>query len=545
MSETPVVVYLEADDEVTSVVRRLRAADPGPLVVVVPGRSRATSSVVAIRLLLRAGEAEGRSLALVGDALTRSLAAEAGLAAFASLDDARAAEGGAPATAEPRRASISVVRGPAADETAPTMAAVAASDAAPDDLTRPVAVPARVPAPVSTSRHTVAPPSGRPGPRRGGAVRVGLLAALALLVVAATVAGAALLPAAAVTIVPRSDEIGPVTYEIDVADAERSSGTATATAVVTATGTYTTQQPAAGSVVLFNWTYVPVDVPAGTFVAAGEQAFATQADVTVPAGTLTAGGQIAAGEIPVAVVAAAPGPAGNVAANAINVVVNPSIDARLRGFPNNPESRVLNPDPTVGGIDTTGPEIIQADVDTAVATLGEDLSLQVTDAIGAANPDEIFVEAPRGEPSITLPDGLVGTRDQAQVEISGELPWEVVRADPATVTEVARARLMADPAMIPAGQELLEDSMQVRLGQALLADGTLTVPAEVTARSVTAIDLADVRSRIAGRSGDEAEAVLSDLGTVSVDLWPGWVATVPELEWRVEILVAESAAEGG
>ena len=73
------------------------------------------------------------------------------------------------------------------------------------------------------------------------------------------------------------------------------------------------------AVLAFNWTFVPVVVPAGTFVAAGEQAFATQADVTVPRGRLTLFGTIEAGEIEVDVVAAAPGPAANVDAQAINV----------------------------------------------------------------------------------------------------------------------------------------------------------------------------------------------------------------------------------
>ena len=92
MSETPAVVYLEADDEITSVVRRVRSAEAERVIVVVPGRSRATSSAVALRLLARAGEEEGREVAVVGDALTRSLATEAGLAAYATLDDARRAE---------------------------------------------------------------------------------------------------------------------------------------------------------------------------------------------------------------------------------------------------------------------------------------------------------------------------------------------------------------------------------------------------------------------------------------------------------------------
>ena len=541
MSETPVVVYLEADDEVTSVVRRLRDAEPGPIVIVAPGRSRATSSVVALRLLGRAAEADGRSLSVVGDALTRSLAAEAGVPAFGSLEDARTSEGAAPAV-ESRHASISVVRGPAADETAPTLAALTPSGAGPDDLTRPVVVPPAAPPPArSAAPRRRAPARAR---RRGRRVPVGVLAALALLLVAATVAGAALLPAATVTIVPRSDEIGPVAYEIEVTDAERASGTETATAEVVATGGYSVQEPASGTVVLFNWTFFPVDVPAGTFVAAGEQAFATQADVTVPRGQLTGAGTIAAGDIGVAVVAAASGPAGNVAAEAINVVVDRSIDARLRGFPENPEPRVLNPEPTSGGVDATGPEITQADEDAAVVALREELTSRVADAIGTADPDMITIEAPRGEPVIELPEDLVGTRDRDRIEISGELAWGVVRADPASVAEDARARLAADPSLLAEGHELLEESIDVQLGQPSLADGVLTVPADVTARSIGRIDEDEVRGRIAGRSEQEAEAALADLGSVSVDLWPGWASTVPELEWRVEVRVTETPEEG-
>ncbi len=537
MSETPVTIYLEADDEVTSVVRRLRAADPGSIVIVAPGRSRATSSVVALRLLGRAAEEDGRSLSVVGDALTRSLAAEAGLPAFGSLDDARNAEGGPAPSVEPRHAAISVVRGPATDETAPTLAALPPSGASPDDLTRPVAVPPPLP-PRSPAAKRRAP---GPRPRAGRGLPIGLLAALGLLLVAATVAGAALLPAATVTIVPRSDEIGPVAYAIEVADAERSSGTATARIAVVATGTYTTREPASGTVVLFNWTFVPVDVPAGTFVAAGEQAFATQADVTVPRGQLTGDGRISAGDIAVAVVAAEPGPAANVSAEAINAVVNQTIDARLRGFPENPERRVINPEATSGGVDATGPEFTQEDVDAAVAALRQDLAAQVADAIATADPAAIAVEPPHGEPLIELPDGLVGTRDEERVEIGGELAWEVVRADPASVIDAARARLAADAGLLPAGHELLPESVEVVLDEATLTGGVLTVPVEVTARTIGRIDIAEVRARIAGRSADEAESALADIGTPSVELWPGWVGTVPSLDWRVEIRIEEDA----
>jgi len=542
VSRPPTTIYLEADDEVTSVVRRLRDADPGPIVLVAPGRSRATSSVVALRLLGRAAEADGRAISIVGDALTRSLAAEAGLPAYASLDDARAADGSATApAAEPRHAAISVVRGPAADETAPTLAAATTarepSGASPDDLTRPVPV-AAPPRPARARRAARAP-------RRRRALPMGILAVAGLLVLAGAAAAVALLPAATVTITPRTDLIGPVSYEITVTDAERASGTVSATTEVVATGSYTIQEPASGTVVLFNWTFVPVDVEAGTLVAAGEQAFVTQVAVTVPRGRLVLPqGVIAAGEQPVAVVAAAPGPAGNVGAGEINVVLDESTDARLRGFPENEEPRVLNPEPTSGGIDTTGPEITQADVDAAVAALRAELAGLADDAVGSGDPERIVVEAPRGEPTLDIPEGLVGTRDQERVAISGDLAWEVVGADPAAVEDAARARLESDPTLVAAGQELLPDSVEVTVGEASLIDGTLVVAAEVTARSMARFDADDVRARIAGRSAEAAEAALADLGMARVELWPGWASTIPELEWRVEIRVSEAAEDG-
>ena len=153
MSESPAVVYLEADDEITTVVRRVRAADAQRVIVVVPGRSRATSSAVALRLLARAGEETGREVALVGDALTRSLAAEAGLTAYATLDDARRAE---PPTDEPptdaRQAAIHVVRGTEDTVATPVIAA--------EEVTRSVPV---VRGPSEASRRR--PPSWRRQPQ--------------------------------------------------------------------------------------------------------------------------------------------------------------------------------------------------------------------------------------------------------------------------------------------------------------------------------------------------------------------------------------------
>jgi len=535
VSETPTLVYLEADDEITTVVRRVRAAEPGRVIVVAPGRSRATSSTVALRLLSRVGTDEGREIVVVGDGLTRSLAAEAGLPSYGSVDDARQARPSDLAVAEPRHAAIHVVRGAASDETAPTMPVSAGVSPAPDaasaaagvsDETRPRPV---VPRPAARPR---APARRRP---IGLAVVLGVAAAL---LVAAVVAGATLLPAATITIVPSTVPV-TATYEITVDDPERRGGTVEANATVTATGGYEVSERAAGTVVLFNWTFFPVDVPAGTFVAAGRQAFETRADVTVERGRLTPQGTIAAGEQAVDVIAAAPGPEANVGERQINVVVDQDVDARLGGVPENPEPRVLNPEPTAGGVAETGVEITEADVESAVDALRSELR-RLAGAEGPEDESLIVLEPPAAEPLIDVPEGLAGTRDEPEVEISGSLAWELVVVDPADAEREAAGRLASDPA-VPAGYDLLPEATAVSLGETRLDGDDVVVPATVSGRAAPQIESETILARVSGLTAEEARLALADLGEAEVELWPAWVETVPELEWRVDVRIEAPA----
>jgi hypothetical protein len=512
VSET--VLYLEADDEITSVVRRVRGADADRAIVVVPGRSRATSSAVALRLLARAGEEEGREIAVVGDALTRSLAAEAGLAAYATLDDARRAE---PAVAseptEVHQAAIHVVRG--TDE---TVATAAIRD---DEGTRPVPVARRRPPPAARRRPIV----------------VAVAAVLAVILVVG-LAGAAVLPGATVTIDPVTEAVGPVPYVIEVAQPEQLSGTAVATATVTATEPYEILEPATGAVVLFNWSPFTQAIGAGTLVAAGKQAYATQSDVVVPPGSLTPQGTIQAGEEAVAVTAAAAGPAGNVGAGAIDTVLSQDADARLQGFQGNNEPRVTNPEATTGGVDEAGVAFSQADIDAAVEALTRDLRRQVRDEV-AGQADDIVVRSELAEPMITGHEGLVGTRDQAEATIEGTLPWEAWTADPDAVIEAARGRFADDSAQVPSGRALLPETIEVTVAEANVEGGAMRVDVTAAGRSAAQIDPDVVAQRIAGLTPDGAEAALEDIGDATVELWPDWVASVPGMAWRIEVRVAE------
>lgn len=541
MTDDTTLIYLEADDEITAVVRRVRAADPGRVVIVAPGRSRATSSAVALRLLARAASNDDRDIAVVGDELTRSLAAEAGLAAYRSVDDARSAT--APVADDPaptRHAAIHVVRGAAAEDTAPTLPAIPAI-AAVDTETRPI--------------RTVAPRRDRPTPERGAqqqppstrTVRrpsrraanplVAVLGIAGAFVVIAAVLGAMFLPAATVAITPRSEPVGPVDYTIAIDDPERTAGTVTETATVTATGSYAVEAAATGVVVFRNFNIVPIEVPAGTAVGVGEDVvFTTTEPVVVPEGSLTGEGTIAGGEGSAGIVAAAIGPGSNVAAEAIDTVLDEQVRNRLRGFRQNRARLVVNPAATAGGVATNGVEITQADVDAAVQQLrdalfaGLETALENTDAGLFADP-----ETP-AEPVITGTDGLVGTRDQAEVEISGELAYDRLAVDPEEVRTLAQERFLSDGS--PDGTELLTDEIDVVIGDVSRQGEALSVGVRVSGRATAVVTRQEIVDGIIGLSEAEAEAALAPLGQADVTLWPGWVSTVPDREWRIEVDIA-------
>ena len=525
MSDETTLLYLETDDEVTSVVRRVREAHAERVVLVVPGRSRATSSVTALRLLARVGEEADRRVAVVGDALTRSLASEAGLDAYASVDDARRAVP-VPVEAQGKGASIHVVRGEVSDETAPL--APAPPDSGRETETRPVVVP-RPPKPVAAERRTP----------RGGLPVALILAVLAALLIATGVLGAVVLPAATVTIVPVSEPLGPVDYQIRVDDPERLTGSVEATATVVATGTYPIQAAATGTVVFRNFNTVDIAVGAGTLVAAGEQAFETTDDMVVPAGTLTGAGTIQAGEEAVGAAAAAIGPGANVAAEAIDTILTQDVAARLRGFPNNAQRLVLNPEATAGGVDTTGPEITQADVEAAQEALLQSLDEALTDALGDSG-EAIFADpAEQPEPLVEGIEGLVETRDQETAEISGTLAYDRLTADRDEVMVAAEARLLDDATVLPQGHELLPDVTEAVIGEARREGDALVVRVSVTGASTPIIDRGEIIELVRGRSIDDALAALNELGEPKIDLWPGWVASVPEFDWRIDVQVVE------
>jgi hypothetical protein len=533
MTDQATLLYLEPDDEITSVVRRLREAEGDRVVLVASGRSKATTSAVALRLLAGVAAEEGRQVSLVADAAGRALAAEAGIPAYASVTDATAEDAQPPEPPAPRRAPIRVVRGDEARVTGVPPLPVGAGPsgrpavAGPGDETMagPVATSApRPPLPRPARARGWNP--GRPWPRAvGGALVALLLLSVGLL--------AAVAPAASIVVSPVRLPIDPASYTLVLQAEAAEEGEVQAEVAGQATGVFRDPSPAVGEVTFSNYNTSPVRVDAGTQVAAGEVVFATGETVVVPTGFFGIPGTQRA-----AITAVEPGPSGNLPADAIDAILNEAVRNALRAFSDNPNRIVRNEEPTAGGAENRQPEITQEDVDAAVQQLGEDLAARLSEAL-TDDRARVYGPVQAGEPAIQVPDGLVGTRGEESFRLSGTLgyrrPWVAL----SEVREAAAERLLDDAEAAPDGREIVPDSIVVELGEVSGEGDELSVAVVVSADSDPLLDAAAIRAMVTGLTEEEAEADLAHLGEVDVRLWPGWVDRVPELEWRIELRVTE------
>jgi hypothetical protein len=524
MADQPELIYLEPDDEITSVVRRLRAAESGTVVIVAPGRSRATSSAVALRLLAQVAAEEARSVSLVADAPTRAVATEAGIPAFASVAEATSGSALPDQAAATPRAPIHVVRGVSEAAGLSSVPAPAAARSGAGDETVTVRLPA----------STTGGGSGGSKGRRRLIPRWPWLTGLLIL---AVIVSAALLPGATVSITPATQAVGPKTYQLQLPVAGQQSADTQLMRPGTATGTRLEQVSATGAVTFANWnTAASVAVPQGTSVSVGGVvAFVTNQRIVVLAATFS-GTNTVPSHGSVGITAVVPGLSGNVAAADIDTVDDRLVRGFLKSSPSNKNRLVTNPEATVGGAETPHTVIQQSDVDAVVAGLQADLASHLADVL-AGQPGLLYSGPPADEvPQINVPAGLVGTEDQATFQLTGTLAFNrpyVMRTD---VQAAARDALAADPQAAPEGTTVLTDSIQVEMGTVTVNGDQMTIAVTLRAAAAAAIDEVAVQDKVAGKTVGEAKAALADQGDVQIKLFPDWLDRLPRIPFRITVL---------
>jgi hypothetical protein len=549
---------------------------------------------------------------VASDAATRALAASAGLPVYASVaehdaaaagarpDDAAAGAAGA-AGAAARTAAAAATTDESAKPTdtatgagkkavAATAAgaAIAADAPTPDSSTSPIADepsasaqppsddtkayvtpmahPTSLPAPVTAAvaaaagASSVAPaPTVRvPVLRSRRTPRIGMtalvIAGIAVLaLVALGVAGYVYLPSAEITLTPREEPIPPISMTVradpdatatdaqaGVVPAQQLDVPAEVSDTFATKGRRVEESKATGSVTFESYNFLATNsIPAGSVVSTeGGIRFVTQRSITLPKATFVLP-SVVPSRASVAVTAANAGIEGNVPANAIRVVP--------RG--EDPEfTKVRNPDATTGGTHEEFPQVTQAEVTAALASLNAELGDAFNAAVAdtAANPPEGTTVYPAtavmGDPAPTVdPATLVG-QEVESFELGLTATGTVIAVDDSPVEGIARSRLLGN---VGGGYRLVDGSIEITPGEPTVTNGVVSFPVSASAARVRVLDAADLLGRVKGRTVDEAKAALAPLGEVDITTWPDWVTAIPSIDSRVTLVIVGQDGSAG
>ncbi len=385
----------------------------------------------------------------------------------------------------------------------------------------------------------------------------GLVAAFVALVVVLmilAIAGYLVLPQATVVVTPVAVPVGPVPFTVradpdatsvdpvgGVIPATRLSQDFTASGEFPATGKRVVQTRAKGTLRWSNCDPGSVyTIPAGTIARTGSGVtFQTDEGVFLPIATITGSppnAKLTCQSRDVAARAVKTGPSGNVGAGTITIVPSTFNSVLIK---------VTNPSAMTGGKREEFTRVQQSDIDAAMTSLTKDLNAQF-DAWTAA-PDDLPPGSTAfpatghlGTPVPSVDPATLIDVEQATFQLGATATGTVVAVDPSQVDQVAAQRISAN---LPADHVLKEGSIRSKHdgGQ---ADGDL-IDFQVTtsAAAIPVLDAVALREEIKGKSVADARKLLERYGTVSIDTWPGFVSSIPSLDFRLDLSVA-GAADG-
>ena len=377
-------------------------------------------------------------------------------------------------------------------------------------------------------------------PRIGApAVVIAAVAVLAIVVVA--VAGYVFLPSAEITVTPKAEPIPPISLTVradpDATTTDTEAGVVPASRIevpVSVSDTFATkgrrveEGKATGEVTFTSEnTFIEVTVPRGTRVATKSGiAFVTTAQVVIPKASFASGPARRDARIE----AVKAGTSGNVEPGTITE--RPS-ELRLLLV------SVTNAAATSGGTHEEFPQVSQAEVDEALATLNTELTdaftAAVADGAGAPANATLYPETAvlgTATPSVD-PATLVGQAVES-FDLGLSADGTVIAVDASPLEGIARSRLDAN---VGPGYQLIEDSVDIRQGDATVANGEVSFPVTASGSRIRVLDPAQLLGLVKGKSFADAKAALAPYGDVEITPWPEWVSSVPSIDSRVSLVI--------
>jgi len=534
----PKLIYVEPDEEITSLVDRLRSErEDQNLVFVLPPASRVLQSGLNARLLLQYSNSLGKQTALVTpDPRSQGVAIETGFSVFPSL---AAYQAGAaldrPSAAAPAAVALAPVpEGVSAPPRRPRPARPIEDPHAPPITTTS---PARAPAPLTPTRVAARGERRFPYmPSAVGAAVVALVAAIVFLPSADIDIKTAAIPVSATpTVTGQKDTPAPgdnLAVQTSVVEVDESA----AQQQFPATGQKTIPGNKATGNVVFNYQglYCPsaenceleAIFPKNTevYTDSGVKFITTQDSGPVQAN----GGQSS----PVPVASEQGAASANVPEKSVKNITN---------NPSGSNFQVNNPQATAGGTDPQQQQIVsQQDLDGAKSKLGDPLVQKVNNELNQkaqGNIKQITQHAVDVNFQSDHKAGDQGQNFNASLSVKGR----VLSIDDSKVKSILRDQLKRK---VPADYQLTSDQpkLNYNIANAELDTGKALFDGSASGFEAPRIDTQDIKQHITGKSPADARRYVNvkvNVANAQTDIvivsHPGLWPLLPFLDWRIKV----------
>lgn len=534
-------IYLETDEEITSVIDRLKKIEEKKVALVIPKRATLIGSIVNLKLLKKQAQELGKEISIVTvDKIGRSLASQVGFSVYRKIDGEEVpTEVSPPPKITPE---ISYIK--KEDEVKPKVDI----DKKPliDRKEEPQVKPEIKEKPFESYQGK---PILKKRKRRRPIIlpsfnKKFLFIFIVLSVFILGIVGFLILPHAYVTIYPKV-EILPYDLDLTVSSSTKEinyEGSTIPGDIIyiekeekkefTSSGKKDVGEKAQGSVTVYNeWDSNPQTLVDSTrFLSSDGKLFRSAGEVTVP-GTTISEGQLIAGTASVPVVADQSGEEYN---------INPS-NFTIPGLPAAKQEKIYarSGSNMTGGFSKQVTVVSQDDINGAQEATSRNLFTSAEEELRAkiAQDKKILDEAISKEIIESSPSVKVGTEAE-NFNLKLKVKVQVMVFSEDNLKDVSSSKLLT---VLPDNKELVydgENDIHYEIANLDFSSGVMVLKTHIEGLISSQIKQEELKKNLVGKDKQEAEDFLRDLDRfekVSVTFWPSWIKKVPKRKGNIKI----------
>lgn len=567
------IIYLEPDDEITTVIDKIRKATRDKVTLVVPKAATILQSIVNLKLLKKEAHKLGKKISIVtSDDTGRNLASQVGLTVYRDVAKRPEPEPKKPIEAPPKEPekipteetkiqkepdfTISKKEPEAPKKEEPKMPEEKPEPKKPQAFDiRPSGVsfkPYKDEKRAGLAKKDLGKESPIKSAQRAPSklkkilVIIGII--LGVLIVGGVVASYFLLPKAEVRVSLLATKAESTVELVAQKESSLDEKTMTLSAqeysneqggskIAKTTGTKEIGEKARGTISAINETGVDQPLVATTrFRAANGLIFRTSTGITVPKATLDKDGNKVNGSVNVTVTAQEPGDSYNIGATSFTI---PGLSASQQQKIYGRSSTAMS-----GGSSRTVQTVSQEDVDKAKAELTEELKTKAREALNSEiNQDEdlVFDGAIASqiiEESANPALGAEGTEFTLSLKVKFTLLSVKKEEYFGLIKKAIEKEISKDKEVI---EEELEKNTVEEISELKISEGSMIIKATTNAPVVAKMDEEVMKGSLGGKKSEDAVSYLKsfeEIHDASVSLWPFFVRKIPSSLNKINLITS-------